>query len=505
MKASDIFFFANETLGYGLEIQKGSHIHKLVKERLQLSDPAKGGKTLNLLRDIDRVLSLGCIAPAGLTHEQIKNWLAKHEAKKAKSKPAKTNMKASKIFRQAKGFQELGISIDQESGLHKQVKDWVHSDKERSLVTSTLMDSFLYLLDNGKVHPCNPIFGHIHVWLEGKEAKKDKRKAAKANLQNKEAIAAIREATVLIDKVLQIKKAEHEARKEAFKNGGICPNSASQEVTLGKGEPVITSAQNRPLVFSGSVVDESRIPVWGTNERVVSRQELEQRQSKAGVFANVTVEEVEAAAKRLADQMDDKALIGCTPVEPQDEQQPTEPRPFQAGDKVKVKGRTGVRVLEANPDYPYESQYPLMTPLFHIMGEVQQEKFTYTGHWTVSAEERGLPPVLELVEEEQPNPDEPKRYEISFNFNTEPSPEAKAFVEKLTKGANDASEWNCARGTLPEKGQRVVVKMANGDKNYGTHTGNGVFWVVVPLEYHDAKGVWRDYKFPYVRKWKPFQ
>lgn len=161
-------------------------------------------------------------------------------------------MKASKILRQAHRSLRSGYSIRPDSPINDWVQKWLskHNPNKRSKKHSLISVIGINLALGGGIEPNNPIHQSINLWLASRLTKKAKRKA------------------------------KQEAKKEAFVNGAIC------------GRP------KKPLVFSGSVVDESRIPVWGTNERVVSRQDLEQRQSKAGVFANVTVEEVEAAAKK---------------------------------------------------------------------------------------------------------------------------------------------------------------------------------------------------------------
>lgn len=80
-------------------------------------------------------------------------------------------------------------------------------------------------------------------------------------------------------------------------------------------------------------------------------------------------------------------------------------RLFQAGDKVKVKGRAGVHEVGLNPKYPLNSEFPYIVPLLNLIGVVENETFTDTGHWTFASAQEDLPPVLELAVPAPPPPD----------------------------------------------------------------------------------------------------
>jgi hypothetical protein len=198
----------------------------------------------------------------------------------------------------------------------------------------------------------------IQKWLAKHDAKKAKRKAvrkaAKLHLKNEEAIAtAFSKTSLLLHKVLAEAKARRleRAAKQAFLNFPRCRHQIT----------------------------------W-----------IAQKEQQA----------IQAAAKKFADKVASEAPLSCSPFAPQPKQQPAEPRPFQAGDKVKVKGREGVHVLKDNPYYPNGSEFPLTVPLLHLNGNVEEEAFTKTGHWTTMAQEQDLPPVLELVKDKQhPIPD----------------------------------------------------------------------------------------------------
>lgn len=312
------------------------------------------------------------------------------------------------------------------------------------------LDSGNYIPVEGEAHRL------ITEWLNKHKAKKAKRKAKNKNLQNKEALDAIKEASILIDKVLEEVRARRKEQQAKFKNGGICADSASQEGVLGKGESVIA---DKPKVG------------------VLNLCNLNDAQ-----FACVTVEEVQDAAKKFADQIADEAPLGCTPIATQNEQQPTKPRLFQACDKVTVKGRTGAHVLEANPDYPNESRYPLMTPLLHLSGNTELERFTDTGHWTVLTQANGFPPVLELVEEEEQSSPEPA---------TKCNPNTWYLVNKNTP-------VTC----LPENGDKLLVEDFKGGLHYAIYSGYLEFDIHKPekqsTDHYRAK--WFKHSTLFVRK-----